>query len=131
MVVAILGILTTVGVISYGSYTKSAKKTSAQNIMQQISLGQIEYLSSFGVNYYTNTLGDECEPDPASSAAINTNLFAGGDMITDETGYDMCIEAGATGGFVIKGTNGLAVEPTNITLDSSGVWNTLTAWVSN
>ncbi len=132
VVVAILGILTTVGVISYGSYTKGAKKTSAKNIMQQISLGQIEYLSSFGLNYYTNApLGDECEPDAASSAAINDNLFGGGEMITDETGYDMCIEAGATGGFVIKGTNGLSVEPTNITLDSSGVWNTLTTWVSN
>ena len=122
VVVAILGILTTVGVVAYGSYTKGAKKTSAKNVMQQVGLGQIEYLSSFGVVYYTNApLGDECTPSGTSSAGIETNLFAGGDIITDETGYDMCIEASPTGGYLIKASNNAG---TDLTLDSSGIWVT-------
>ena len=40
VVVAILGIIAAVGIVSYNGYVSSAKKKSAENVMQQISLGQ-------------------------------------------------------------------------------------------
>ena len=43
VVVAILGIIAAIGIVSYNGYVASAKKTSAKNIMQQISLGQTEH----------------------------------------------------------------------------------------
>ena len=45
VVVAILGILSAVGIVSYNGYIASAERNSAQNLMQQISLGQSEFFS--------------------------------------------------------------------------------------
>ena len=48
VVIAIIGTLSAVATVMYGSYQASAKRTAAKNTMQQISLGQIEYVSSYG-----------------------------------------------------------------------------------
>ena len=45
VVVAILGVLSAVGIIAFGSYTTSTKMSAASNTMQQISLAQTEYFS--------------------------------------------------------------------------------------
>ena len=37
VVVAILGIIAAIGIVSYNGYVSSAKKRSAENVMQQIS----------------------------------------------------------------------------------------------
>ena len=122
VVVAIIGILSAIGTISYTSYSSGAKTTAAKNVMQQIGLGQVEYLSSYGSYYFNEEGGAECSIDIAqgnggSSNNIETNLFNGGDIITSETRYDMCIE-GHGNGYKIKATNG----NTQITLDHTGTW---------
>ena len=122
VVVAIVGILSSISVVAYNGYVSGTKKSSAKNMMQQISLGQSDYYSSYGEYYFTNTGGSDCEPDFASgtgdsSLAINTNLFDGGEIITAETSWDMCIESGS-GGFVIKATDGT----NQLTLDQNGTW---------
>ena len=126
VVVAIIGILSAVGTLFYSSYTKGAKLTSVKNSMQQIGLGQIEYLSSYGSYYYTEDLGAECEPDNEggngeSSIAIEEKLFSGGDIITSQNGYDMCIEASG-GGYLIKAENGTSAGSYKVTLDYTGTW---------
>ena len=45
VVVAILGILSAVGLVSYNGYVEGTKYRSAQNMLQQISLAQTEYFS--------------------------------------------------------------------------------------
>ena len=80
VVIAIIGTLSAVATVMYGSYQASAKRTAAKNTMQQISLGQIEYQSSYGTNYYNETGGAECTPsngrgDGTSSNNIETHLF--------------------------------------------------------
>ena len=128
VVVAIIGILSAVGTLFYSSYTKGAKLTSAKNAMQQISLGQTEYLSSYGSYYYNEDLGADCEPvlesgNGETSIAIEDNLFSGGDIITSEVGYDMCIQASASGsGYLIKASNGTSEGSRNVTLDYTGTW---------
>ena len=122
VVVAIVGILSSISVVAYNGYVSGTKKSSAKNMMQQISLGQSDYYSSYGEYYFTNARGSDCEPDFAngtgdSSKAINTNLFDGGEIITAETSWDMCIESGS-GGFVIKATDGT----NQLTLDQNGTW---------
>ena len=124
VVIAIIGILSAVGTVTYSSYSNSAKATSAKNIMQQIGLGQIEYLSGYGTYYYNSETGD-CnvsigQGNGATSNAIEANLFNGGDIITSETRFDMCIQKvdGNNGTFLIKATNGSA----EITLDHTGAW---------
>ena len=60
VVVAIIGILSSISVVAYNGYVSGTKKSSAKNMMQQISLGQSDYLSSYGEYYFTNTDGESC-----------------------------------------------------------------------
>ena len=90
VVVAILGIIAAIGIVSYNGYVSSAKKTSAKNIMQQISLGQTEHYSDNGMYYYNKT-NATCDPDDSTSTAIENELLGGSDSITKEVGFEICI----------------------------------------
>ena len=95
VVVAILGIIAAIGIVSYNGYVASAKKTSAKNIMQQISLGQTEHYSDNG-SYYISTNSSSCSPSDSTSNAIETNLLGGSDSITEEVGYNICVATDAS-----------------------------------
>ena len=105
VVVAILGIIAAIGIMSYNGYVGSAKKRSAENVMQQISLGQTEYYSDNGI-YYRNSTGTSCNPTSTTSTAIETNLLGGTDSITSEMGYELCVANDATNDKVIAKENG-------------------------
>ena len=105
VVVAILGIIAAIGVMSYNGYVGSAKKRSAENVMQQISLGQTEYYSDNGI-YYRNSTGTSCNPTSTTSSAIETNLLGGTDSITSEMGYELCVANDATNYKVFAKENG-------------------------
>ena len=105
VVVAILGIIAAIGIMSYNGYVGSAKKRSAENVMQQISLGQTEYYSDNGI-YYRNSTGTSCNPTSTTSSAIETNLLGGTDSITSEMGYELCVANDATNYKVIAKENG-------------------------
>ena len=89
VVVAILGIIAAIGTVAYSGYVSSAKKKSAQNIMLQISLGQVEYHSDFG-DYYGDS-ASTCTPDGPSSDKIEKELLGGADSINEDMGYYMCV----------------------------------------
>ena len=94
VVVAILGILAAVGVVSYNGYVSSAERKSAENLMQQISLGQSEFLSDNGV-YYSVT-ESECTPSKATLSDIFQNLLgtttaARATQKATESDYKICI----------------------------------------
>ena len=93
VVVAILGIIASIGIVSYSGYVAGAKRKSAENVMQQIALGQTEYYSDNGV-YYNN--GTSCSPNTTFSTAIETNLLGGADNITPQMGYEFCVAANST-----------------------------------
>ena len=105
VVVAILGIIAAIGIMSYNGYVGSAKKRSAENVMQQISLGQTEYYSDNGI-YYTNSTSTSCNPTSTTSSAIETNLLGGTDSITSEMGYELCVSNDATNYKVFAKENG-------------------------
>ena len=118
VVVAIIGILSAVGIVSYQGYVSGAKQKSAENAMQQISLAQTEEYSNAG-EYHTSTTtcDDPSEASEASSKAIETELFGGGDIITKESGYNVCVAEDDTS-YIIKAFNGKK----KITLSANGVW---------
>ena len=91
VVVAIIGILSAAGVVSYSGYGSSAKQKSAQNVMQQISLAQTEEYSNSGSYYTQATVSGECTPTLSKSNDIETTLFGGGNQIPKEMGYEICI----------------------------------------
>ena len=126
VVVAIIGILSAVGIVSYNGYVSGTKLKSAKNTMLQISLAQTEEYSNSG-DYYTQ--GEECDlEDNVNSNLIEENLFDGGDVITKEAGYEMCIQPDGTT-YLVKASNGKIVEQPNgtkvlklITMTANGVW---------
>ena len=114
VVVAIIGILAAVGTVSYTGYISGTKQKSIENAMQQISLAQTEEYSNAGEYHTSDTCGD---PSEASSKAIEKELFGGGDIITEDTGYEVCIaEDGSS--YKIIASNG----DKTITLSANGVW---------
>ena len=122
VVVAIIGILSAVGVISYQGYIAGTKQKSAENTMQQIALAQTEEYSNSGEYYYTEVGEDMCVPDSESSADIEENLFGGGDVISKETGYEMCIAKNATTYKIVASDGADAPKTKIITMTANGVW---------
>ena len=116
VVVGIIGILSGVGIVSYNGYVSGTKQKSAENVMQQISLAQTEYYSDNG-EYFTGTETGSCTPDDQTSNDIEDDLFGGGDVITKEVGYDMCIAADGTS-YIVTATNG----DKTLTMTANGTW---------
>ena len=73
VVVAIIGILSAVGVVSYSGYKSSAEKKQAEITLNSIYLAEQEYKSNYG-EYYYNT----------STSNLVTNLFDGIDDLSEQ-----------------------------------------------
>ena len=90
VVVAIIGILSAAGVLTYTGYVQSAKRNSAENTIQQIALAQTEYYSNTGSYFITGGAGS-CTANTASSEDIEDNLFDGEDSIADDIDFEFCV----------------------------------------
>ena len=127
VVVAIIGILSAIGVISYQGYVTSAKINSTKAVMQQIALMQTEYLSSMG-GYYVTHAGATCSPEGANSTAIEKELFpcgedCGEDVITAENKFQMCIATLGNGYSIIAEMKEKEEVACKLTLSQSGILN--------
>ena len=90
VVIAIIGILSATGLLTYNGYVKSTKRSSAENILQQIALAQSEYYSNTGSYYITG--GDaNCTASSDSSEDIEDNLFEGENTIPDDISFEFCV----------------------------------------
>ena len=118
VVVAIIGILSAVGVVSYNGYISGAKQKSAQNVMQQISLAQTEEYSNSG-GYYTQA-DLSCTPTSSTSDNIETILFGGGDQIAKDIGYEICIASTGSSNFNIIAEEIKSSEACQLTLSRNG-----------
>ena len=138
VVVAILGILSAVGITAYGGYISSTEKKATSNLLQQISLAQTEEYSNSGA-FYTQQTG-ECSPSATTSLQIEEDLLGRGGYTLEpgdksqtakDTGYEICIGAlTGTNNFEIRAmeTNGLGgvksvAQSCVITLNRVGVSN--------
>ena len=98
VVVAIIGILSAVGTLAYTGYVSGAKKSSAENYLQQISLAQTEEYSSTG-EYFISSSGtaSACTAGADSSSELEANLFSGEDVLPDDIDFQFCVYgSGAT-----------------------------------
>ena len=129
VVVAIIGILSAIGVVSYNGYISGTKQTSAVNTMQQIALAQTEEYANSG-DYYTQvSQGTDCETTKENSDLIEEVLFGGGDVITEESGYEMCIQNHGTT-YLVKAVSSTSKcelsdgnkVPKLITMTANGAW---------
>ena len=100
VVVAILGILSAVGTLTYSGYVKGTKIRAAKALMQQISLAQTEEYSNTN-SYITSGCGD----------AINNALFSGSDVVPkpNDVGYEICLASDADVDYKVVATSGPCV----------------------
>tara|TARA_B100001559_G_scaffold164657_1_gene137998 strand:- start:249 stop:635 length:387 start_codon:yes stop_codon:yes gene_type:complete len=75
VVVALIGILSAIGVVSYTKYKTSAEKKQAEISLNSIYLAQQEYRSNNG---------EYCTNDCNSQSKIITELFDGVDDLSDQ-----------------------------------------------
>ena len=85
--VAILGILSAIGVPIYTGYVDSARVSAAQNGLRNIYVQQQEYYSDNNEYYNNISSGDTCI-DYTSN--INTSLFSGKNVLNNDY-YTFCI----------------------------------------
>ena len=98
VVVAILGIISAIGTLSYQGYVTAAKKKSAQNVLMQAALGQLEYFSDNNIYY----VADKCTMSNAKTKAtgfgagttsykLQDALLGGQDNFNEDLGYYGCV----------------------------------------
>ena len=118
VVVAIIGILSAVGLMSYNGYVSGAKEKTITNVMQQISLAQTEEYSNAG-SYFTQSTGT-CTPTDITSNEIEEELFDGGDQIATEAGYNICIASTGAANYDIFASETSGNTPCTLTLSRNG-----------
>ena len=90
MVVAIIGIISAIGTVSYQGYTWTAKKQQAKLSLNSLLLAQEEYRSNNGSYLYQPS---SCSAN--SGAQIATALLDGKDNLTEQS-WNFCF-AGSSG----------------------------------
>ena len=82
VVVAIIGILSAIGTVSYNGYVEGSKKKAAENVLMQIGLAQTDhyadcasYFSSAGEYCDTAAAEEECDANATTTSTIGTQLF--------------------------------------------------------
>ena len=96
VVVAVLGIISAIGVVAYSGYQESAKRKSAENTMLQISLQQTEHYSD-NSEYYKHMVLIVFLMQLNSDLA--TNLFIN---IAADIDFDICISPLGTNDYQIR-----------------------------
>ena len=84
VVVALIGILSAIGIVSYGKYKTSAEKKQAEISLSSIYLAEQEYKSNNGSFYYNSSLNN-----------IINELFDGVDDLSDQN-YNYTISGNAS-----------------------------------
>ena len=84
VVVALIGILSAIGVVSYSKYKTSAEKKQAEISLSSIYLAEQEYKSNNGTYYYNSSLNN-----------IINELFDGVDDLSDQN-YNYTITGNAS-----------------------------------
>ena len=85
VVVAIIGIISAVGTVAYQGYTKGAKENAVSSLIQQISLGQLEYYSNTGSYFISDGASTTtCNADEDTSAAIEDMIFGNANGATND-----------------------------------------------
>ena len=84
VVVAIIGIISAVGTVAYQGYTKGARESSVSSLIQQTSLGQLEYYSNTGGYFISDGASTTaCTADEDTSAAIEDMIFGNANGTTN------------------------------------------------
>ena len=120
VVVAIIGIISAVGTVAYQGYTKGAKENAVSSLIQQISLGQLEYYSNTGGYFISDGASTTaCTADEDTSAAIEDMIFGNANGATnddpnqlpDDIDFQFCAYGSAGISYTIEGQKTTGTAP--------------------
>ena len=77
VVVALIGILSAIGIVAFTGTTDSAAQKAAENTVQSMALAQLEYRSNNQAYYGTPGNSGSADCTASTTTAVNTNLFGG------------------------------------------------------
>ena len=89
VVVALVGVLSAIGIVAYSGLTESSKASQAETTMQSIYLAQQEYKSNNGNYYYYSSCSS------SSAKQIADNLLDGQDNLSDQD-FQFCISGNSS-----------------------------------
>ena len=97
VVIALVGILSAIGIVTFTGTTDSAAQKSAENTLQSMALAQIEYRSNNQIYYGTPGNSGSADCSQSTTIAVNTNLFGGTQTSNlDNQKYFFCSFGSAT-----------------------------------
>jgi len=97
VVIALVGILSAIGIVTFTGTTDSAAQKAAENTVQSMALAQLEYRSNNQVYYGTPGNSGSADCTASTTTAVNKNLF--GDTQTsnlEKQKYFFCSFGNAT-----------------------------------
>jgi prepilin-type N-terminal cleavage/methylation domain-containing protein len=115
--VAILGILSAIAIPRYQGYVDTSRVNVVQNNLRTIYLQQQEYMQRNNEYYST---GASCTN---ATAAINTNLFSGQQMLNNDNGFFYCITQATTSDFLATARENVSSSPRSFTINHLNVTN--------
>jgi prepilin-type N-terminal cleavage/methylation domain-containing protein len=77
VVVALIGILSAIGIVAFTGTTDSAAQKAAENTVQSMALAQLEYRSNNQAYYGTPGNSGSADCTASTTTAVNANLFGG------------------------------------------------------
>ena len=88
VVVAIIGILAAVGIVSFNGYVRSTELTSGEINIQKIAIAQNQF-RNFNGNFSQDDTCTATSPNTDSTTSINTNLLLGNNIDADNA-FNYC-----------------------------------------
>ena len=125
VVVAIIGILSAVGVVSYNGYVSGTKKKAAENVLVQIGLAQTDHYADCATYYSTSrsycdaqAAEEKCTPSADTTESLGDDLFSNENYIDQNNGFFYCIYSPTVTSYktVAKG-----LGDCELTIDDTGV----------
>ncbi len=110
IVLGILGIIAAIGVPQYIGYADSSRLTTVRNNLRNIHMQQQEFYHRNNAYYST---GAVCANN---TAAINTNLFGGQNIIVNDR-FTYCITQTTVDNFTARATEDVPTSPRTITIN--------------
>jgi prepilin-type N-terminal cleavage/methylation domain-containing protein len=77
VVVALIGILSAIGIVAFTGTSDSAAQKAAENTLQSMALAQLQYRSDNQIYYGVPGGGSANDCNTNTTTLINTNLFQG------------------------------------------------------
>ena len=126
--IALVGILSAIGIIGYQNYIVNTENIDAQNALRSIYLMQLDYRADTG-SYWPTPGGAACAQSDCTTA-INNGLFSGATTIRSESPFNFTLNSTPAAATTTTGYSACAHDPVSGQIYLMDQNNNLTSPVS-